>query len=160
MSQYNPYAPPQGPAAAYYQGGGAEAALEGAVPDEVVEPLRRTKGWVTFLAVVGFIGTGFMILGALFMVGAGKAIPGMPAWLGLFYLVAAAIYVAPSVLLLRYGSAITRLVRDPRMEQLTFALDRQRSFWKLVGVMVAVLVALYPIGLIVGIVFMASKVSH
>jgi len=160
MNPYNPYAPPQGPAAAAYHDASAEVSLDGNVPDAIVEPLRKTKGWVTFLAVVGFIGTGLMGLVGLFMLGAGRLVPGLPPAFGLIYLVLGAVYVAPSVLLIRYGSAIGRLVRDPRMERLVVALDHQRSFWKLIGVMTAVVIALYPVGIIVAVVVIAMKATH
>ena len=39
--------------------------LHGGVPSEVIEMLRRTKGWVRFLAVLGFVGTALILLGSL-----------------------------------------------------------------------------------------------
>ncbi len=76
---------------------------------------------------------------------------------GCVYLVLGAFYIWPSLHLLRYGSAITRLVRDPHMERLGVALGHQRSFWKLVGIMTAVVVALVPVSLLVAFAFYAAK---
>lgn len=149
MSQYNPYEPPRA-ADAYSQG--AEVAGDAdAVPDAIVEPLRATRPWVTFLAILGFIGAGLMGIGGLFILGLGR-LGNLPAGFGLVYIVLGVVYVFPSLHLLRYGSAIARLVRDPRMERLGIALGHQRSFWKLVGIMTAVILALYPIGIVVAVV--------
>ena len=159
MNPYtNPYAPPQaGPTHVLAD----DQPAGGDVPDAVVEPLRRTKPWVTFLAVLGFIGTGLMGLCGLFFLAVTSSIPNMPSGfstgMGLVYLVLAAVYVFPSLYLLRYGSAIGRLVRDPRMERLVVALSQQRSFWTLVGIITAVLVGLYPVTIVVIVVIAVIK---
>jgi hypothetical protein len=154
MNPYsNPYAPPQADPAHVLAD---DRPAGGDVPDEVVEPLRHTKPWVTFLAVLGFLGTGLMGLCGLFFLGVKSSLPnvssGVSTGIGLLYIVLAAVYVFPSLYLLRYGSAIGRLVRDPRMERLVVALAQQRSFWRLVGIITAVLVGLYPVTIVVVVV--------
>jgi hypothetical protein len=157
MNPYtNPYAPPQ-PAFDL----GPEAPVDaGAVPDTIVEQLRGTRPWVIFLSIVGFLGAGFFGLMGIIFLGMGS-IGGptakLPAAFGLIYIVPAIAMIFPSVGLLRYGSAIGRLVRDPRTERLIVALDHQRAFWKLVGIITAVMIALYPIAFVALAVFVAAK---
>jgi hypothetical protein len=130
------------------------------VPDTIVEQLRATRPWVIFLAIVGFLGSGLFGLIGLIFLAAGSVGPGggkLPAAFGLVYIVPAAIGVFPSVGLLRYGSAIGRLVRDPCLERLVLALGQQRSFWKLVGIITAVSMALYPILIVAMVAFVAVK---
>ena len=43
------------------------------VSEIVADTLRRTKGWVRFLSILGFIGCGFMIIAGLFMIFGGMA---------------------------------------------------------------------------------------
>jgi hypothetical protein len=155
----NPYAPPQASARGYSD---IDAPLDAReVPDLVLEPLRATRPWVTFLAIVGFIFSGLMGLVGLAALGSGGMGSGrakLPGEIGLVYLVLSAVMVFPSLHLLRYGSAIARLVRDPHMERLGAALGHQRAYWKLVGIVAAVSVALYPLAAIVGVlVFLAAK---
>jgi hypothetical protein len=159
MNPYaNPYAPPQ---AAFDQPPGLEALEAGAVPDIIVEKLRGTRPWVIFLAIVGFLGAGFLGLVGMLMLGMGSLGTGasakIPAALGLVYIVPAIVMVFPSVGLLRYGSAIGRLVRDPRMERLIVALDLQRSFWKLVGILTAAMIVIQPLAFMAVAVFVAAK---
>jgi hypothetical protein len=154
MNPYaNPYAPPQAHAGPMLTD---DLPAGGAVSDAVVEPLRSTRPWVIFLAVLGFIGAGLMVVVGLAMLAMGRLIPNVPGAFGLIYIALGAVYVFPSLHLLRYGSAIARLVRDPRTDLLAVALGHQRSFWKLVGIMTAVLLALYPIAIVVFVV-MAMK---
>jgi hypothetical protein len=149
----NPYAPPQAAARGY---GDIDAPLDTReVPDIVLAPLRATRPWVTFLAIVGFIGAGLLALGGLVVMGSGGMGTGssrVTGWIGLVYLVFGALYIFPSLHLLRFGSAIARLDRDPHMERLGAALGHQRAFWKLIGIVTAVMVALYPIAIIGGLV--------
>jgi hypothetical protein len=159
MNPYaNPYAPPQ---AGYDFGPGAQAPAEaGGVPDTVVEQLRATRPWVLFLAIMGFLGSGLLGLVGLIFLAAGSVGPGggkLPAAFGLVYIVPAAIGVFPSVGLLRYGSAIGRLVRDPCVERLVVALGQQRAFWKLVGILTVVTIALYLLGIVTMIALFAVK---
>jgi hypothetical protein len=143
MSQYNPYEPPRADSA--YVPAEAATGDDAAVPEPIIEELRGTRPWILFLAILGFLGTGLMVLLGLAMFAmAGAA--GMPAPFGLIYIAFAAVYLLPAIYLIRYGSSIALLVRDPRMERLGSALGAQRRFWKMVGIMAAVILALYPIG--------------
>ncbi len=165
MNPYtNPYAPPQ--AGELYGAPPVDVAADpGLVPDAIVEQLRGTRPWVIFLAIVGFLFSGLLVLGGFGVTLMGFVAPGggKEPWVivlaGVFYLVFGALYVLPSVGLLRYGTSIGTLIREPRMERLGAALDRQRWFWKLVGIMTAIMLALYPIGMIVLFVVVAAKIK-
>jgi hypothetical protein len=155
----NPYAPPAA-------GPGGPADIDAPVdfrevPDLVLEPLRATRPWVTFLAIVGFVGAGLAALFGLITLGSGMGPGGakLPGVLGLAYLVLGAVNIFPALHLLRYGSAIARLLRDPHMERLGMVLGHQRAFWKLVGIITAVVVALYPIAIIAGVVALVAARS-
>src|SRR5215510_2657581 len=96
----------------------------GAVSPGVVETLRRTKGWVRFLSILGFVGAGLSALFGLVFgaVGASGAnafpqsptpMPFSPALIffayALLMCVAAVMYLFPSLRLLKYANAIARL---------------------------------------------------
>ncbi|MFT3767907.1 MAG: hypothetical protein QM820_20855 [Minicystis sp.] len=156
MARYdNPYLPPQSAGVDYSSGDAAPDS--GEVPAPIVDLLRQTRPWVMFLAILGFIGTGLMALVGLGMLGMGK-MGNLPAGVGFVYIVLAVIYLFPAVRLLRYASSIGLLLRDPRMERLRVAIESQKSFWKLVGIMTAIIVALYPIAIVIGVfVAVAAK---
>jgi hypothetical protein len=103
------------------------------------EPLRRTQPWVRFIAIMGFIGAGFMVLVGL-TAGVAGAATGRIETLGLMvvYPIMAVVYVFPSLFLLRYADRIKSFVASGQEQDLAGALDAQRSFWKFAGVLTIV----------------------
>ncbi|HET9299632.1 MAG TPA: hypothetical protein VFO11_06775 [Candidatus Polarisedimenticolaceae bacterium] len=157
MQADNPFAAPQSLVA-------DPSGSAGAVSPGVVETLRRTKGWVRFMAVLGFIGAGLSLLmglvfGVLGFAGseafarASTPMPFPPTAIffgyALLLSLAAVIYLFPSLRLLRYASAITRLELARDSGALEGALEQQRAFWRLVGVISLASILLYGL-LIVG----------
>jgi hypothetical protein len=141
MNPENPYQPPRaidhGPLPYAQNAPGPDA-----VPGAILEAMRQTRPWVTFLAVLGFIGTGLMVLAGLVMMvmgGFGK----LPAGLGIVYVVLALLYVAPSYLLFRYGAEIKGLLEGGGMQRLVQALVSQKSFWKFMGIMTLIVMGIY-----------------
>jgi len=127
-----------------------------------VEALRQTRPWVLFLAILGIIVTGLMLLGGLFMIAGGAVAvtqasstmgPGGPKAAGfmgglmtfaaVMYLVLAVLYLYPINKLFKYAGAIARLSRSGAVRDLEDALQQQKSFWKFIGIMVIVIFTLY-----------------
>jgi hypothetical protein len=146
----NPYA---APGARQVQ---SQAPVEAGVSARTVELMRRTRPWVLFLAVLGAISSAFMLLGALAVVALGgaatkammgKDMEGAPAWLPMLiagvYALVAALYVIPVVKLFKYSGAINALARTRSLRDLEAAIDYQRSFWKFVGLMTAIVIGVY-----------------
>jgi hypothetical protein len=159
MSEINPYKAPASPAE--QQAGVAVVGL--AVTTTMLGHLRSTRPWVRFLAVMGFIGLGFMSFTGLILLLMG-ALPtmrssGFPGRLvGLAYLAIAGVYLWPVLALHRFGRALTRLLAEGHEEALEGALRQQYSFWKAVGiftiVMMALVVAAVPVA---GVIAAASR---
>lgn len=145
---------PQGYGIPNQQPGNAPAfvsapAAAGEVSERTVQLLHQTKPWVIFLSVLGFLGSGIMLLASvgMFLVGAflptnGNA-PFPMGLLGLVYLPLAAFYVYPAKKLWGYGSAISRLSLSRSSADLETAIAEQKSFWKFVGIAVVVMFGLY-----------------
>jgi len=132
----------------------------------MVELLQATRPWVLFCSVLGFIGTGFMVLAALAMVGVSafagvvgsgdNKIGGMElamfGGMAVLYIVLAVPYFFGSLFLLRYSTAIGRLGTDGDSHAMEDALLNQKSFWKLVGIMMITMFALYGVVLVGAVV--------
>lgn len=139
-----------------------------AITPNVIQALAGTKPWVRLCSILGFIGSGLMIiagalmiLGSAFMgaamtqtdAGAAGGLAGAPLFLfSIIYLVMGVIYLIPSIKLWKYGSHILSLMHSQSTLDLEAALDAQRSFWKFVGIMVCIMIGLYIIGMIVAVV--------
>jgi hypothetical protein len=155
MSNYeNPYAPPQstGP----YGPPIAASEDEAAVPDAILEKMRMTRPWVLFLAIVGFLFSGLIVIGGVGVVGAtmfleAKGNGPMLIGLGVLYTLIGGLYAVPPFGLARYASSIADLMREPRMDRLSTALERQRWFWTVAGIFAAVLIVLGALGFFMGV---------
>ena len=132
------------------------------ITGEMIESLRGTKGWVLLFGILSFIGAGFMVLagvgmmfGSAFMGSAGGAAGAPPATMiagmGVGYIVLAVIYIFPGLLLIRYSSAIGRLLSSGQAQDMEDALNQQRKFWKLMGVFFIVMLVLMVVGVIAAI---------
>jgi Family of unknown function (DUF5362) len=157
----NPYsAPAANPSFGSNIGGGPVSAA-------AVAALAATKPWVRFMSVMVFIAAGFMVLAAIvmgvaamsgtMMKSSGGAANPFAGPLGLVliavYAVLAIVYIFPGVKLWKYASSIAVLMQTGRDEDLVAALNQQRSFWKLIGVMLLVMLVLYVVAIVAGGVF-------
>ena len=122
----------------------ADYSGEGAVTPRTRQALAETKPWVTFLSVLGFIIGGLMAIGTVGM------LVGMGVVVAAIYGVMAAMYIACSYYLLSYGRRIGDFLRSGRAESLEAAMFAQRTFWKVVGVVVALFVVLWVLIMIFG----------
>ena len=127
----------------------------GAITEEMVNALRGTKGWVLLIGILMFIGAAFMVIAALGMIlggaamgAAGQGMPtGMLTAMGVVYLLMAFLYIFPATYLVKYSSAIGRLVSDGRPVDMEAALDQQRKFWKFAGVLALISIVLMVLGM-------------
>ena len=128
----------------------------------MIDALRGTKGWVLLIGILSFIGTAFMILGGVgmlfgsaFMGAAGGRAGGPPAamiaGMGVVYLVMAVVYIFPGLFLIKYSSAIGRLLGSGQAQDMEDALIQQRKFWKFMGVFFVIFLVLMVVGIIAAI---------
>lgn len=128
---------------------------------DIRKELAGTRPWVMFIAIILFIGAGFMLLGGLgslasflfigpiggpdlgsdagFAIGTGIAI-------GIAYVLFSLFYLLPAILLLRYANKIEVFLKSNDRSQLVDTLMQQRKFWKFVGILTVVMIALSIIG--------------
>ncbi len=120
--------------------------------DYVRQMLSTTAKWAKFLGIIGFIACGFVILAALSMFTLGNTlseIPNMPVafmtggFLGTMYLLAAALYFFPSRYLYQFAEKLNLALQSEDETQLILALDKNKSFFKFVGIMTLITVCLY-----------------
>lgn len=136
----------------------------GIMTDGVISAMTKTRPWVLFLAIMGFIGAGITALAAIPMLMGGALVGnvegleaeagmgmGMMMGMGALYLVSAILYFMASLYLLRYAGAIKRLTSSLGILDLESALQHQASFWKLLGILTIVTLVLLGVLLVAGI---------
>ncbi len=161
MSGIDPYQAPMSD----LEGPGSEQSSGCPLTENMVTSLSRTRPWVKFLSILGFIGSGFMVLGALamFVMGVSGAAQGssMGAFSGVMgvvmavvYLVIAAVYIMPCLSLYRYGAAIENLCVERDVWAFEAAVMYQKNFWRIIGIMTAVMLGLYLLFIVFGVIAM------
>jgi uncharacterized membrane protein (DUF485 family) len=134
---------------------GLDAAGSREISADVVELLRQTKPWTRFLAVLGFVGIGLMVLAAFAMLAVGslgRGSAGFGVGMMLVYLIMAGLYVPPVLFLSRYASRIGDLVASRSTSDLEGALAAQKSFWRYVGILTLVMLCVYAVVIAVALV--------
>ena len=121
--------------------------------------LKETAKWGTFLAIMGFIGIGFMILVgvvmALFM--SSMDLPGMEAFgsmnmvgFGFIYVIFGAVYIYPILKLLQFGSKCKKAIAQSSTDLMTVALGNLKSCFKFTGILMVILLGFYGLLFVFG----------
>lgn len=145
---FNPYQPP----VSAYDGNYTNPDARAVVSDSIVASLRKTRPWVTLIAVLSFIAGGLMVLAGLINMT-------QSFMAGLVSLMFAAIYLLPGVALIRYSKAIDKLLHGGGVSELEQAVDAQASFWQLAGIITLVSMALTVVAVIAMAAFGASMLK-
>jgi hypothetical protein len=125
--------------------------------------LYETSRWAKFLAILGFIGAGLLVLVGFFVMAAmgsmGSELSALgfpPAFLGFFYLVIAGIQVLPSLYLYNFSTKTRTALQSSDADELTNSLGNLKAFFKFYGVVAIVFIALYVLGFLFAIIFGAT----
>lgn len=132
--------------------------------------LQKAGQWANFLGIMGFIATGFILIAALF-IGAvfsnmAKINPSVqyPAWMGsamsFFYVLFAVFNFFFALYLYQFAGRIKNAILYEKSEEITVALSKLKSFFKLWGITTIVFIALYITAIIGVITFAATLASH
>jgi len=112
-------------------------------PDGVIRYLAAASAWIRFMAVLGFISIGIMVLAGLVLLVTGVPYGAMNGRMfGLMYLVLGLIYLLIVVPLNRCASAAGRLKVEPDRAIAVEALRHQLSFWRRMGILTIVSIAI------------------
>ncbi len=121
----------------------------------MIDAMRGTKPWVLLIGIVLIISAVFMIMGTFgIIIASSIGMASMGAEAGVFlgvavmYGVISIIYVMMGVYLFKYSSAIGRLLQSASVINMEDALDSQRKFWKIAGIITAVMLVLMVLGFI------------
>ena len=134
------------------------------ITEDIRSFIYESSKWTKFLAIVGFVFTGFMILlsfsvGAIMasmnsMVGAQNnpyAAMGT-GFLTVLLLVTAAIYFYPSFILFKFSTAAKQAVLYGDQDSLSIAMGKMKSFFKFWGILLIVLLGFYALAIVTAII--------
>lgn len=116
------------------------------ITPDAIALLAITARWTKFLAILGFIMTGFLVLAGLVLtlfLGAYRsdlAPAGLVNYIdsnliGIIYLAIAVCFVLPIISLNNFSNATTRALKTRSTDRLTFAIRNLKRFFKFIGIM-------------------------
>lgn len=149
--------------------GNPAASLIPQITMESLGYLNTAAKWAKFLAILGFIGVGILVLLGLFLGVIFSVINYIPAmanfpfplhWLGLFYIVLAAVYVFPVIYLNNFSNHITKAVAFRETQFLTSALCNLKKHLKYIGIMTIVCIISYFVIMIGVVIFTMTSATH
>ncbi|MFK8045804.1 MAG: hypothetical protein AB8B72_09925 [Crocinitomicaceae bacterium] len=138
---------------------------QGIISDsEIKSYLLETAKWSKFLSILGFIGIGFMVIGALFAgVALGSQVgmrssgmPFPPALLSLVYLLMALLYFFPIYYLYNFAVKMKGGLLSGDNSVLRESFKNLKSHYKFIGIFTIVILSLYVLGILVFIFAAAS----
>ncbi len=132
-----------------------------------IDALRVSAKWSLFLAIIGFIGIGLMIIGAIFLSSIMGSLPSngnpimeMKGIVSVIYIIFAALYFPPVYYLFKYATDMKIALQDSDSEDVGNALKYLKSHHKYLGVSMIVIMSLYVlmiIGLVITTIIAATR---
>lgn len=130
--------------------------------------LLETAKWSKFLAIMGFIMVGFMVIGGLFfgsIMGAVANLSGDASslaelgpfgFLGLIYVAMALLYFFPIWYLFKFATQMQMALKTDGEAQLTAAFSNLKSHYKFVGIFTIVILSIYVLMFLFSGIFFAA----
>lgn len=127
-----------------------------AILNYIRKSLRATRPWTRLLSVLGFIGTGLMVLAGLGVIVGESFIPVSEktpplVFMGILYTLSSVFYLVPSIWLSKFSTAVSVFLKSGDAIELGKAIAYQKSFWKFIGILTVVSIALIVLGIIAAI---------
>ncbi|TLX71993.1 hypothetical protein E9993_19490 [Labilibacter sediminis] len=122
--------------------------------------LLSAAKWAKFIAIMGFIAVGFMVLGGLFsgivmsfMENEFAMMPFPPFIFSFLYLAMGALYFFPVYYLFKFSTQAQYAIQTLNTTQLEIAFRNIKSYFKFIGVLIIVMLSLYALAIIGAITF-------
>ncbi len=126
--------------------------------------LREAAKWARFLAIIGFVFIGLMVLlGVFFGSVMGGLMSTMPddagfgamdgGAFGLIYVALALIYFFPTFYLYRFGTRIKQALQTEDSQTLALGLEQLKSCFKFMGIFMIIILSLYALIFVFALVF-------
>ncbi len=123
--------------------------------------LKQCRGWAWFLAILGFIGTGFVLLAAIIMFAfGGRMAEGSGfhgGWLGLLYLAILALNIMPLIFLAKFAHKAGLACTQNDNGAFNEAIKNLGALFKSLGIVTIIFIVLYIIAIIIMVVFGMSE---
>ncbi len=130
--------------------------------DELNSHLRETAKWGKLLAIVGFVGLGFIAIIALVFISGittslGGNTAGLPQWMGILYLVMGALYYFPINYLYNFSKSLKNGFELNDEELVLSAFSNLKSLFKFMGITTLIILSLYALIIVFGVLALGMR---
>lgn len=135
--------------------------------DQIKRHLIAISKWSKFLSILGFIGLGLMVLGAIAilvvgvsfgsLIGGGASGALGASMIALLYLVMAVIYFFPCYYLFKSSTGIQNGIYSNNQESFNSGFENLKSHYKFIGIMMIVILSMYVLIMIFGVLALAFR---
>jgi hypothetical protein len=125
--------------------------------NEINGYLLETSKWGKFLAIVGYVVMGILILVAIFMMLGFSKLNNLPGVkfpigvLGFIYIIVGVIYYFPVTYLYRFSVQIKQGLNSKDMNTITSGYQNLKSLFKFMGILTIVILSIYGLILLIAI---------
>ena len=123
------------------------------------EFLKETAKWTKFLAILGFVGIGLMVLGSLVMLFAPSSLMsngdfpfGGKIFMMLLYLAFAVLYYFPISYLYQFLENTKKAIENNDNNAIRDAFEFLKSHYKFMGILTIILLSFYAIIIFIGLI--------
>ena len=123
------------------------------------EFLKETAKWTKFLAILGFVGIGLMVLGSLVMLFAPSSLMsngdfpfGGKIFMMLLYLAFAVLYYFPISYLYQFSENTKKAIENNDNNAIRDAFEFLKSHYKFMGILTIILLVFYAIMIFIGLI--------
>ena len=128
-----------------------------AFDSEIINYLAETSKWGRFLAIVGYIGMGLLLLLGFFVMVGGSILGSVSevdlplGVLGFLYIVLAGLYYFPVNYLYKFSNRIKLGLNSNSQQSLTSGFENLKSLFKFTGIFTIVILSLYVLLIIIAV---------
>lgn len=121
------------------------------ITDEITEQLQGAAKWAKFLAILGFVFIGFLVLVGFMLSIFMTLLPASPFLqlpfpgflFGLIYLLLALVYFFPILYLFRFSTNTKQAISAREPQKMLKAFENLRSHYRYIGIVMIVMLGLY-----------------
>jgi MFS family permease len=125
------------------------------IEEDTLKYLDKTRKWTMFLAILGFIFIGLLVIIGLFagvfmsVFNTSKMSVGFPEWIVFaIILVLSVIYFFPVFFLFRFSKHTSNAVKNLDKKELHKALKNLKSYYVYIGILIIIVLSIYIIAFI------------
>jgi hypothetical protein len=115
--------------------------------------LNETRKWTMFLAIVGFVFLGLILIASLAVLAAGSsmAIPGMASFMFIPLFLICVLYFFPIYYLYQFSVLSKKALAAQDNGLLTTAMKYLKMYYKFVGILVIVILSIYIVVILIAL---------